>query len=117
MKGIPVYSQCEHRSAPFFGFATVGYTPDGRIVGLSKNGSPSGLFCQALAGARTTQKALKNHVKQFSAGVFIGCRHICMEIRNIRTLEQVTVTSARLGKMRTNLARRTDFFFLEKHAS
>ena len=34
VRGIPVYSHCEHHLAPFFGVATIGYTPKGRIVGL-----------------------------------------------------------------------------------
>ncbi len=36
VRGIPVYSHCEHHLAPFFGTATVGYVPEGKIVGLSK---------------------------------------------------------------------------------
>ena len=36
VRGIPVYSHCEHHLAPFFGLATIGYTPRGSIVGLSK---------------------------------------------------------------------------------
>ena len=30
VRGIPVYSHCEHHLAPFFGAATIGYVPDGK---------------------------------------------------------------------------------------
>lgn len=36
MRGIPVYSHCEQHLAPFFGTATISYTSNGKIVGISK---------------------------------------------------------------------------------
>jgi GTP cyclohydrolase IA len=118
VRGIPVYSHCEHHLAPFFGFATVGYTPNGRIIGLSKMARLVDCFAKRLqVQERLTMQiaeALMEHVQPLSVGVIVRCRHLCMESRGIRMPGQVTVTSALLGEMRTNLALRTEFLNLEK---
>lgn len=118
VRGIPVYSHCEHHLAPFFGVATVGYTPHGRIVGLSKLTRLVDCFSKRLqVQERLTIQiadALMNHLAPLSVGVLVRCRHMCMESRGIRTPGEETVTSALLGEMRTNLALRTEFLQLAR---
>ena len=121
VRGIPVYSHCEHHLAPFFGTATVGYTPNGKIVGLSKLTRLVDCFAKRLqVQERLTiqiAEALMTHVEPLSVGVVVRCRHMCMESRGIRTPGEETVTSALLGEMRTNLGLRSEFLALarEKH--
>ncbi|RZI40482.1 GTP cyclohydrolase I FolE [Herbaspirillum sp. HC18] len=118
VRGIPVYSHCEHHLAPFFGSATVGYTPNGRIVGLSKLTRLVDCFSKRLQVQErlTVQIAdsLMEHLQPLSVGVVIRCRHMCMESRGIRTPGEETVTSALLGEMRTNLGLRTEFLSLAR---
>lgn len=118
VRGIPVYSHCEHHLAPFFGFATVGYTPNGRIVGLSKLTRLVDCFAKRLqVQERLTMQiadALMTYVQPHSVGVLVRCRHMCMESRGIRTPGEETVTSALLGELRSNLALRTEFLDLAR---
>lgn len=118
VRGIPVYSHCEHHLAPFFGWATVGYTPNGKIVGLSKLTRLVDCFSKRLqVQERLTMQIAESfmtHVQPLSVGVVIRCRHMCMESRGIRSPGQETVTSAMLGEMRTNLGLRTEFLELAR---
>lgn len=121
VRGIPVYSHCEHHLAPFFGTATVGYTPNGKIVGLSKLTRLVDCFAKRLqVQERLTiqiAEALMQHVEPLSVGVVVQCRHMCMESRGIRTPGEETVTSALLGEMRTNPDLRSEFLGLARHRS
>ena len=118
VRGIPVYSHCEHHLAPFFGFATVGYTPAGKIVGLSKLTRLVDCFAKRLqVQERLTMQvanALTEHLEPRAVGVVVRCRHMCMESRGIRTPGEETVTSALTGELLTNLGLRTEFFALAR---
>jgi len=120
VRGIPVYSHCEHHLAPFFGKATIGYVPNGKIVGLSKLTRLVDCFSKRLqVQERLTiqiANALMTHLQPQAVGVVINCRHLCMESRGISTQGEETVTSAMLGALQTNLALRTEFFSLAREA-
>ena len=118
VRNIPVYRHCEHHLAPFFGKATVGYMPDGKIVGLSKLTRLVDCFAKRLqVQERLTiqvANALMDHLQPKAVGVVIRCRHLCMESRGIKTAGEETVTSAMLGELQPNLAMRTEFLDLAR---
>jgi len=118
VRGIPVYSHCEHHLAPFFGRATIGYVPDGKIVGLSKLTRLVEVFANRLqVQERLTSQianALMTHLEPKSVGVIVRCRHLCMESRGIRAVGEETVTSSMLGELQPNLAMRTEFLALAR---
>jgi GTP cyclohydrolase I len=118
VRNIPVYSHCEHHLAPFFGKATVGYMPDGKIVGLSKLTRLVECFSKRLqVQERLTiqvANALMENLQPKAVGVVIRCRHLCMESRGIKTAGEETVTSAMLGELQPNLAMRTEFLHLAR---
>jgi GTP cyclohydrolase I len=118
VRNIPVYSHCEHHLAPFFGKATVGYMPDGKIVGLSKLTRLVECFSKRLqVQERLTiqvANALMENLQPKAVGVVIRCRHLCMESRGIKTAGEETVTSAMLRELQPNLAMRTEFLHLAR---
>jgi GTP cyclohydrolase I len=116
VRRIPVYSHCEHHLAPFFGHATVGYLPSGRIVGLSKLKRLVDCFAARLqVQERLTQQiaqTLVEHLDAKAVGVVLRCRHMCMESRGISVAGTETVTSALLGELRTSAPLRAEFLTL-----
>lgn len=120
VRNIPVYSHCEHHLAPFFGSATIGYVPNGKIVGLSKLTRLVDCFAHRLqVQERLTiqiANALMTHLEPQAVGVVIRCRHLCMESRGIRTQGEETVTSSMLGALQPNQALRAEFFALARGA-
>jgi GTP cyclohydrolase I len=120
VRGIPVYSHCEHHLAPFFGKATIGYLPDGKIVGLSKLTRLVDCFAKRLqVQERMTiqiANALMEVLEPKAVGVVVKCRHLCMESRGIRTPGEETITSAMLGELQPNLGLRTEFLALARES-
>lgn len=98
VKDIPIYSHCEHHLAPFFGTATIGYMPDGRVVGLSKLSRLADVFAKRLqVQERLTRQitdALIEHVQPLAAMTILNCRHMCMESRGVARSGASTVTQA-----------------------
>lgn len=113
VKDIPIYSQCEHHLAPFFGVAHIGYIPDGKIVGLSKLSRIADVFARRLqVQERLTNQiadALEEHLNPLGVAVVIDCRHMCMESRGIQRQGASTVTSAMRGAMREDAKARAEF--------
>lgn len=105
VKGIPIYSKCEHHLADIFGTATIAYIPDGRVLGLSKLSRVANVFARRLQVQEhlTVQiaDALQNsELKPKGVGVMLSCRHMCMESRGICQQGHHTVTRALRGVMK-----------------
>ena len=116
MRNIPVYSHCEHHLAPFFGTATVGYIPNGRIVGLSKLVRLVNIFAHRLqVQERLTSQvaqALDEHLNPLGVGVILQCRHMCMESRGVHSPNTPTLTSALRGALYDDPRARAEFMEL-----
>lgn len=73
VRGILVYSHCEHHLAPFFGSAMIGHSPNGNIVGLAKLTRLVACFSNRLRLTIQITNALMEHVAPLSVdGSFIS---------------------------------------------
>lgn len=118
VKDIPFYSTCEHHLETIIGRATVGYVPNGSIVGLSKLSRVVGVFARRLQVQErmTTDIAdtLMTALLPLGVGVQLRARHMCMERRGVCQQGHVTVTTALRGAMFDNPDARAEFLALAK---
>jgi len=113
---IPFYSFCEHHLLPFFGKGYIAYIPDKKIVGLSKLARTLETFSRNLQNQEriTNQVAdyLQDNLRAKGVAVVLKARHLCMEMRGVKTSDTNTVTSKLLGYFRTDERTRAEFLNL-----
>ncbi len=94
VKDIEFYSLCEHHILPFFGKVSIGYIPDGKIVGLSKIARAVDVFARRLqVQERMTRQICGLLTKTLSAKgviVFSEASHMCMRMRGVQKEESET---------------------------
>lgn len=114
VRGIPMYSICEHHLAPFHGLAHVGYIPaaDGRVTGLSKIARLVDLYAKRpQVQERLTAQvadALMRRLQPRGVIVVIDAEHLCISMRGVRKPGSRTVTSAVRGSLRKNATTRAE---------
>jgi GTP cyclohydrolase I len=115
---IPVQSLCEHHLLPFTGFASIGYLPGDRILGLSKLARVLEMFARDLqVQERLTRQVadwLQEHLAPRGVGVVIEAEHLCMSLRGVRAGGSRTTTSALLGLLREDARTRAEFLSLAR---
>lgn len=116
VKDVPFYTHCEHHMAPFFGTATIGYIPNGKVVGLSKLSRVLDIFARRLqVQERLTCQvadALMEHLQPKGSAVVLKARHLCMESRGVCQQGHHTITSALRGAFKDEPDTRAEFLRL-----
>jgi len=119
LKGIPLYSVCEHHLLPFMGRAHVAYIPsEGRVTGLSKLARVVDILAKRpqVQERLTTQIAeiIMSKLKPKGCMVVIEAEHMCMSMRGVKKAGVLTVTSAVRGIFQRNEKTRSEALALMK---
>lgn len=119
LKGIPLYSMCEHHLLPFIGRANVAYIPkNGRVTGLSKLARVVDILSRRpqVQERLTTQIAeiIMAKLKPLGVMVVIEAEHLCMSFRGVKKPGVMTVTSAVRGIFKENEKTRAETLALMK---
>ena len=114
VKDIEFYSLCEHHLLPFFGTISIGYIPNGKIVGLSKLARlVDSLARRFQVQERLTVEVCNEVLATLGAkGVIVKCnaQHLCMKMRGVEKQDSSTTTFHCVGLFADNADLRRDFF-------
>ena len=117
VKDIEFYSLCEHHRLPFFGTVSIGYIPDGSMVGLSKLARVVDAFAHRLqVQERFTAEICDSLYENLSSKgviVAVSAGHLCMKMRGVEKQGANTITLEYRGDFE-NPQLREEFFRMIK---
>ena len=117
VKDIEFYSLCEHHIMPFFGTVSIGYIPDGSMVGLSKLARVVDAFAHRLqVQERFTAEICDSLYENLSSKgviVAVSAGHLCMKMRGVEKQGANTITLEYRGDFE-NPQLREEFFRMIK---
>ena len=116
VRGIEVYSMCEHHMLPFIGTCHVGYLPSGKVIGLSKIARIVDMFARRLQIQEQMTQEIAEAIQKVTGakgvGVLVEAKHLCMMMRGVEKQNSSMKTSVMLGSFRSDVKTRTEFLNL-----
>lgn len=118
LKNCEFYSMCEHHMFPFFGHISIGYIPNGKVIGISKLARLVDCFAKRMQiQERLTSQIADTIMNELGAlGVMVVCEgvHFCMRSRGVKKQDASMVTSAVRGIFAEDSKARQEFLSLVK---
>ena len=110
---IPIHALCEHHAFPVYGMAYVGYVAHQNIIGISKLTRMVRVFSRRFAVqerigqqiADTLEAMLHPH----GVAVYLQAHHMCMAMRGVREVAQMTRTTVWRGLYAEDPFMRSEF--------
>lgn len=117
IEDIPIFSYCEHHMALMYNMkVSVGYLPNGKVIGLSKVARIADMVGKRLQLQERIgtdiSYILKKILNTEDVIVVIEGEHSCMTARGIKKLGSKTKTACLSGEFNTNNALRQEFYSL-----
>lgn len=118
-KDITAFSMCEHHLAVMYDMkVSVGYIPNGKVIGLSKLNRIVDLCAKRLQLQEKLAEDIAYVVSKVvgteDVAVFISGKHSCVAMRGIKDRQAVTNSSVLRGKFMDNPHLRAEFLSLIK---
>jgi GTP cyclohydrolase IA len=114
VKDIEYYSLCEHHLVPFYGMAHVAYIPRGKVIGLSKLPRIVDMFARRLQVQERMTRQIADFVEEAlhpqGVAVVVEGAHLCSMMRGVKKANARMVTSAVLGRFKSDARTRSEFF-------
>ena len=97
-RDIQFYSMCEHHMLPFYGKIHIAYSPNGRVLGISKLVRVVEKYSKRLQIQERITKNIADDI--YSRGirgvaVFADAEHLCMKMRGVRNHAKMTSAAYR----------------------
>ncbi|EUB60049.1 GTP cyclohydrolase [Echinococcus granulosus] len=116
VRDIEMFSMCEHHMIPFMGRVSVGYLPNGKVIGLSKIARIVEVFSRRLQVqerlTRQIAEAMMAALRPRGVGVVVEATHMCMVMRGVQKVNAFTVTSVMMGEMEEDAKYRHEFLMM-----
>lgn len=113
VRGIDVFSHCEHHLLPFHGVCHVAYMPKGSVIGLSKIARIVEMYAHHLQVQERLTTQIADSVMEATGVqgvmVYIICTRMCMVMRGVRKTGADTITTAARGCYLENQVLRQEF--------